>query len=211
MPATSVARPRPNHSLTQLPSPRPSPSPRERESFRYFRAAEGEGAVPVSARRERSPSGFPAAEGEGALPIPSPPEGERARVRGRAGHEQHDHEQSALHPEHAEAVRAPHLVAVHGGERDPQHRARVARVDDAVVGDTPGGVERERFLLGPVFDGGDETRVLFLVERRARRARADPRRTIDMTPASCFGPMTAIFAVGQVNTKRVSYARPLMP
>ncbi len=33
---------------------------------------------------------------------------------------------------------------------------------------------------------------------------AAARRTIDITPASCFGPITAIFAVGQVKMKRVS-------
>ena len=40
---------------------------------------------------------------------------------------------------------------------------------------------------------------------------APPRRTIDITPASCFGPMIEIFALGHVNAKRVSYARPLIP
>jgi len=54
--------------------------------------------------------------------------------------------------------------------------------------------------------------ILFdVVEDFLIAARAPPRRTIDMTPASCFGPMIEIFALGHVNAKRVSYARPLIP
>ena len=37
------------------------------------------------------------------------------------------------------------------------------------------------------------------------------RRTIDSTPASCSGPMTAMRWFGHVKTKRGSYARPDMP
>ena len=43
--------------------------------------------------------------------------------------------------------------------------------------------------------------------RRAARS----RRTIDITPAICFGPMIAILAVGHRNTNLVSNARPPMP
>ena len=32
-----------------------------------------------------------------------------------------------------------------------------------------------------------------------------------ITPAICFGPMTAILAVGQMNVNRVPNARPLIP
>jgi len=37
------------------------------------------------------------------------------------------------------------------------------------------------------------------------------RRTIDKTPASCSGPITAMRWFGQLKTKRGSYARPAMP
>ena len=43
------------------------------------------------------------------------------------------------------------------------------------------------------------------------RASAAARATIDSTPASCAGPITADFADGQANRKRGSYARPHMP
>jgi hypothetical protein len=42
-------------------------------------------------------------------------------------------------------------------------------------------------------------------------ASADCRDTIDSTPASCAGPITADFAPGQENRKRGPYARPHMP
>jgi hypothetical protein len=42
-------------------------------------------------------------------------------------------------------------------------------------------------------------------------ASADCRATIDSTPASCAGPITADFALGQENRNRGSYARPHMP
>ena len=42
-------------------------------------------------------------------------------------------------------------------------------------------------------------------------ASAAPRATIEMTPASCAGPITADFAFGQLNMNRGSYARPLIP
>ena len=109
-----------------------------------------------------------------------------------------------LHPEDAVTGGALDFGVVAGGEGDPQDGARVARVDDAVVGDATGGIEGERLLLGPVLDGGGNAGVLFVVEVAPGGQAPTPRRTMDMTPASCFGPMTAILAVGQVNTKRVS-------
>ena len=42
-----------------------------------------------------------------------------------------------------------------------------------------------------------------------RAARA--RRTIDMTPAICLGPITAILAVGHKKVNRLRYSRPDMP
>ena len=42
-------------------------------------------------------------------------------------------------------------------------------------------------------------------------ASAAARDTIDSTPASCAGPITADFADGQVKRKRGSKARPFMP
>lgn len=38
-----------------------------------------------------------------------------------------------------------------------------------------------------------------------------PRRTMDMTPAICLGPMTATLAVGHRKVKRLPNARPDMP
>ena len=38
-----------------------------------------------------------------------------------------------------------------------------------------------------------------------------PRRTIDITPAICFGPITAIFDDGQMKVNRLPKARPDMP
>ena len=38
-----------------------------------------------------------------------------------------------------------------------------------------------------------------------------PRRTCDMTPAICLGPMTAILAVGHSQVNRLPNARPDMP
>ena len=43
------------------------------------------------------------------------------------------------------------------------------------------------------------------------RASAAARATIESTPASWAGPITADFAEGQVKRKRGSYARPSMP
>ena len=40
---------------------------------------------------------------------------------------------------------------------------------------------------------------------------ADWRATIDSTPASCCGPITAVLALGHVNRNRGPYAWPHMP
>ena len=51
----------------------------------------------------------------------------------------------------------------------------------------------------------------------AASSKTSPRRSVALrctmviTPAICFGPITATFAVGQVKVKRVPKARPLMP
>ena len=45
----------------------------------------------------------------------------------------------------------------------------------------------------------------------APRDSAAARETMERTPASCAGPMTADFALGQAKRKRGSYARPHMP
>ena len=51
----------------------------------------------------------------------------------------------------------------------------------------------------------------------ATSSKTSPRRSVALrwtmviTPAICLGPITAILAVGQVKTKRVPKARPLMP
>ena len=42
-------------------------------------------------------------------------------------------------------------------------------------------------------------------------AAAAARRTIDSTPASCCGPMTAVLLLGQMNRNRGRYAYPHMP
>ena len=47
-----------------------------------------------------------------------------------------------------------------------------------------------------------------IARRVFRTARA--RRTIDMTPAICLGPITAILALGQMKVKRLLKARPDM-
>ena len=44
-----------------------------------------------------------------------------------------------------------------------------------------------------------------------RKILADCRATIDITPASCSGPMIAVFALGQVKRNRGAYDRPDMP
>src|SRR5262249_10041925 len=50
------------------------------------------------------------------------------------------------HAKDAEAVAALHGVRERRAERDAEHRAGVARVDDAIVPDVPGGVPGVRLL-----------------------------------------------------------------
>ena len=57
---------------------------------------------------------------------------------------------------------------------------------------------------------GDDLGVGFLVELDAL-AFGLARRTWAITPAICFGPITAIFAVGHKKVNRLPKARPDMP
>ena len=75
---------------------------------------------------------------------------------------------TASHPEHAPARRPLDDVRVHRRERDAEHAARVAWVDDAVVPDPRGGEERVRLPVDLVLDGLSDLRIGLLVEGLAR-------------------------------------------
>ena len=123
----------------------------------------------------------------------------RGRRGGRAGRA------GSSHPEDAVARRAPDGCGVHRGQRDAEHRARVARIDDAVVPQARGGEEGVRLavdlLLRP---SARSARVLPSSSNGCPARSAAWRRTIDRTPASCSGPITAMRWFGQVKTKRGS-------
>src|SRR5919198_6412266 len=83
-----------------------------------------------------------------------------------------------LHAEDAEAVRAPDDVVEGRGERDPERRAGVPRVDHPVVPDAYRRVEGVRLLLDLLLDRLPDGAVLRLVVRLARslrRGAADDR------------------------------------
>ncbi len=81
---------------------------------------------------------------------------------------------------------------MHRGQRDGQDRAGVSRVDDAVVPESTGGVLRRRLLLYLRLRGGPQLLIGRFVERSPGRFSRVLPRTIDRTPASCLGPMTAM-------------------
>ena len=75
-------------------------------------------------------------------------------------------------------------------------------IDDAVVEHLPAGERGQRFAFDLIFDGFAQQRVLLLRRTACRPPAAAARRTIDITPASCCGPITAVLLLGQMNTNR---------
>src|SRR5512144_895539 len=69
------------------------------------------------------------------------------------------------HAEHAIPGRAADDVGMHGRERDAEHGARVARIDDAVVPQASGGEEGVRLFLDLLLHHLAQRRVARLVER----------------------------------------------
>src|SRR3954468_17318186 len=81
----------------------------------------------------------------------------------------------ALHPEDAVAPASLDRLVVHDRQRHAEHRAGVARVDDAVVVDPRGEEQRLRLRLDLVLDDLPHRRVLLLVVVLAARYRRLPR------------------------------------
>ena len=88
------------------------------------------------------------------------------------------------------------LFGVARRQTHAEHGARVARVDDAVVVDLAGHEQRQRLALDLLLGGLALDGVGFFVERTARGRGPTRRATIDITPASCSGPMIAVFEFG---------------
>ena len=103
-----------------------------------------------------------------------------------------------------------HLALAARFQAEAEHRAAVARIDQAVVPEPRGGEEGGGLLVV----AGDDLRRLRLhllgIERQAPRA-ADSSATIAITLAACSPPITAMRAFGQENRKRGPNARPHMP
>ena len=112
-------------------------------------------------------------------------------------------------PDHAHIRKTPKPrrardgAGVDGRERDAQHGAGVARVDDPVVVEPGGDGERVGLGLDLRLDRGG-ARPSASSSNGLPCAAADALPTIDSTPASCAAPMTASFAPGQANINRGS-------
>ena len=113
---------------------------------------------------------------------------------------------ASLHPCDAEGdgIERPHDRFAGDREREGEDPAGVARVDDAVVPQVRGAVERRRFAVELVDDA-----LAHLVDLR-RVGGSLPSRwnfcsvTVFITPAACSPPITAVRLLGQAKMKRGS-------
>ena len=92
--------------------------------------------------------------------------------------------------------------AEHHREREAEHVARVGRIDDAVVPEPRGGVERARLLVVLARIGAVSAASSSGDIGVSPRARSCSRLTERSVAAACSPPITEMRAFGQVKRRR---------